>query len=69
MYVIAIFKVLFPTFFFFMIYLLLYGQVPHWLDKTKKILKQVDIGPPYTFHFRVKFYSSEPNLLQEELTR
>lgn len=45
------------------------NQVPHWLDKTKKISKQVKIGPPYTFHFRVKFYSSEPNLLQEELTR
>ncbi|XP_026696184.2 band 4.1-like protein 5 [Ciona intestinalis] len=45
------------------------NQVPHWLDKTKRIVKQVKIGPPYTFHFRVKFYSSEPNLLQEELTR
>jgi len=45
------------------------NQVPHWLDKTKKIKKQVLIGPPFTFHFRVKFYSSEPNLLQEELTR
>uniref|UniRef100_H2YXC4 FERM domain-containing protein n=1 Tax=Ciona savignyi TaxID=51511 RepID=H2YXC4_CIOSA len=45
------------------------NQVPHWLDKTKRIIKQVKIGPPYTFHFRVKFYSSEPNLLQEELTR
>merc|ERR1712136_69172 len=45
------------------------NQVPHWLDQTKKITKQVKIGPPYTFHFRVKFYSSEPNLLQEELTR
>jgi len=45
------------------------NQVPHWLDKTKKIYKQVKIGPPFTFHFRVKFYSSEPNLLQEELTR
>nr|CAB3242830.1 band 4.1-like protein 5 [Phallusia mammillata] len=45
------------------------NQVPHWLDKTKRIISQVKIGPPYTFHFRVKFYSSEPNLLQEELTR
>lgn len=45
------------------------NQVPHWLDKTKSIKKQVKIGPPYTFHFRVKFYSSEPNMLQEELTR
>ncbi|XP_039252789.1 band 4.1-like protein 5 [Styela clava] len=45
------------------------NQVPHWLDKTKSVKKQVKIGPPYTFHFRVKFYSSEPNMLQEELTR
>nr|XP_053637620.1 band 4.1-like protein 5 [Cherax quadricarinatus] len=27
------------------------------------------VGPPYTFRFKVKFYSSEPNLLREELTR
>lgn len=27
------------------------------------------VGPPYTFRFRVKFYSSEPNNLHEELTR
>ncbi|XP_045106431.1 band 4.1-like protein 5, partial [Portunus trituberculatus] len=41
----------------------------HWLDPTKSIKKQVKIGPPYTFRFKVKFYSSEPNLLREELTR
>ncbi|KAJ8313660.1 hypothetical protein KUTeg_008221 [Tegillarca granosa] len=41
----------------------------HWLDPTKRINKQVKIGPPYTFRFRVKFYSSEPNNLHEELTR
>uniref|UniRef100_A0A8C9EI60 Erythrocyte membrane protein band 4.1 like 5 n=1 Tax=Pavo cristatus TaxID=9049 RepID=A0A8C9EI60_PAVCR len=29
----------------------------------------VSIGPPYCLHFRVKFYSSEPNNLREELTR
>jgi len=27
------------------------------------------VGPPYTFRLRVKFYSSEPNMLREELTR
>ncbi|CAL4067153.1 unnamed protein product, partial [Meganyctiphanes norvegica] len=27
------------------------------------------LGPPYSFRFKVKFYSSEPNLLREELTR
>uniref|UniRef100_A0A8C7RCN7 Band 4.1-like protein 5 n=1 Tax=Oncorhynchus mykiss TaxID=8022 RepID=A0A8C7RCN7_ONCMY len=45
------------------------AQVPHWLDITKSIKKQVRIGPPYCLHMRVKFYSSEPNNLHEELTR
>ncbi|KAF5899614.1 band 4.1-like protein 5 isoform X1, partial [Clarias magur] len=45
------------------------AQVPHWLDVTKSIKKQVKIGPPYCLHMRVKFYSSEPNNLREELTR
>uniref|UniRef100_A0A8C9SSJ9 Band 4.1-like protein 5 n=1 Tax=Scleropages formosus TaxID=113540 RepID=A0A8C9SSJ9_SCLFO len=44
------------------------AQVPHWLDITKSIKKQVKIGPPYCLHMRVKFYSSEPNNLHEELT-
>uniref|UniRef100_A0A915PMW2 Moesin/ezrin/radixin homolog 1 n=1 Tax=Setaria digitata TaxID=48799 RepID=A0A915PMW2_9BILA len=44
-------------------------HVQHWLDPVKRINKQVPIGPPYTFRFRVKFYSSEPNNLREELTR
>ncbi|XP_012934647.1 band 4.1-like protein 5 isoform X3 [Aplysia californica] len=44
-------------------------NVNHWLDPTKQVKKQVKIGPPYTFRFRVKFYSSEPNNLHEELTR
>ncbi|XP_076461263.1 uncharacterized protein LOC143293855 isoform X3 [Babylonia areolata] len=44
-------------------------NVNHWLDITKQVRKQVKIGPPYTFRFRVKFYSSEPNNLHEELTR
>ncbi|XP_028993657.1 band 4.1-like protein 5 isoform X2 [Betta splendens] len=41
----------------------------HWIDVTKSIKKQVKIGPPYCLHMRVKFYSSEPNNLHEELTR
>ncbi|CAG5124257.1 unnamed protein product, partial [Candidula unifasciata] len=44
-------------------------NVTHWLDPSKQVRKQVKIGPPYTFRFRVKFYSSEPNNLHEELTR
>lgn len=27
------------------------------------------VGPPYTLRLKVKFYSSEPNTLREELTR
>ncbi|XP_039593551.1 band 4.1-like protein 4B isoform X3 [Polypterus senegalus] len=45
------------------------SQVSHWLDATKLIKKQIKIGPPYTLHFRIKFYSSEPNNLHEEFTR
>ncbi|XP_070565940.1 band 4.1-like protein 5 isoform X3 [Ptychodera flava] len=45
------------------------NQVQHWLDPTKSVKKQVKIGPPYTLRLRVKFYSSEPNNLREELTR
>ncbi|XP_067119665.1 band 4.1-like protein 5 isoform X3 [Centruroides vittatus] len=45
------------------------NQVQHWLDPTKLVKKQVKIGPPYTLWLRVKFYSSEPNNLREELTR
>ena len=32
-------------------------------------LKKTVVGPPYTLRLRVKFYSSEPNTLREELTR
>lgn len=45
------------------------NNVKHWLDATKTIKKQVKIGPPYTLRLKVKFYSSEPNNLREELTR
>ena len=41
----------------------------HWVDVTKKLRKQVSIGPPFTFRFRAKFYSSEPSNLRAELTR
>ncbi|MGH0121271.1 UNVERIFIED_CONTAM: hypothetical protein FKN15_074844 [Acipenser sinensis] len=44
-------------------------QVSHWLDYAKPIKKQIKHGPPYTLHFRIKFYSSEPNNLHEEFTR
>ncbi|MFH4976578.1 hypothetical protein AB6A40_003287 [Gnathostoma spinigerum] len=44
-------------------------HVQHWLDPSKKVTKQVPIGPPYTFRFRVKFYTMEPTNLREELTR
>jgi len=46
-----------------------HNHVSHWLDPSKPVKKQVKIGPPYTFRMRVKFYSSEPNCLREEITR
>ncbi|XP_033127698.1 band 4.1-like protein 5 isoform X3 [Anneissia japonica] len=45
------------------------AEQSHWLDPTKPLKKQLKIGPPYTLRFRVKFYSSEPTNLHEELTR
>ncbi|OXA57638.1 hypothetical protein Fcan01_07951 [Folsomia candida] len=45
------------------------NHVQHWLDATKPLKKQIKIGPPYTFRLKVKFYSSEPHNLREELTR
>ncbi|XP_064409293.1 band 4.1-like protein 4B [Latimeria chalumnae] len=45
------------------------AQITHWMDFTKPIRKQVKIGPPYTLHFRIKYFSSEPNNLHEEFTR
>ncbi|XP_052830257.1 band 4.1-like protein 5 isoform X4 [Octopus bimaculoides] len=44
-------------------------NVNHWVDPTKLLKKQVKIGPSYTFRFKVKFFSSEPNNLHEEITR
>jgi len=46
-----------------------HNHVSHWLDPTKLVKKQVKIGPPFTFRMRIKFYSSEPNCLREEITR
>ncbi|KAH9513865.1 hypothetical protein Btru_031589 [Bulinus truncatus] len=47
------------------------GQSPHewcWLDKDKLVLKQ--IGSPDTpLRFCVKFYTPDPGLLEDELTR
>jgi len=45
------------------------NNISHWLDPTKLVKKQLKIGPPYTFRMRIKFYSSEPNSLKEEITR
>uniref|UniRef100_A0A8C6QR04 Erythrocyte membrane protein band 4.1 like 4b n=1 Tax=Nannospalax galili TaxID=1026970 RepID=A0A8C6QR04_NANGA len=45
------------------------AQVTHWLDHSKPIKKQMKVGPAYVLHFRVKYYSSEPNNLREEFTR
>ncbi|CAF1650762.1 unnamed protein product [Adineta ricciae] len=44
-------------------------NVKQWLDPTKSIKKQCKIGPPYTFRLRVKFYTSDPQNLHDELTR
>ncbi|XP_071811501.1 uncharacterized protein [Apostichopus japonicus] len=44
-------------------------QVQHWVDPTKTLKKQMEVSPPFRFAFRVKFYSSEPNNLHEEITR
>lgn len=42
------------------------------LSKTKEHKTYIIfylVGPPYTLRLKVKFYSSEPNTLREELTR
>lgn len=41
----------------------------NYLSFTNYINIYFAVGPPYTLHLRVKFYSSEPNNLREELTR
>lgn len=44
-------------------------SISHWLDHSKSIKKQVKIGPPYTFKFTIKFYSSDPNNIKDEFVR
>lgn len=39
------------------------------LSTKTKIIDAFLVGPPYTLRLKVKFYSSEPNNLREELTR
>uniref|UniRef100_A0A8C6GR50 Tyrosine-protein phosphatase non-receptor type n=1 Tax=Mus spicilegus TaxID=10103 RepID=A0A8C6GR50_MUSSI len=41
---------------------------PRWLDPNKPIRKQLKRGSPYNLNFRVKFFVSDPNKLQEEYT-
>lgn len=42
---------------------------PRWLDPNKPIRKQLKRGSPHHLKFRVKFFVSDPNKLQEEYTR
>uniref|UniRef100_A0A096MQK4 Tyrosine-protein phosphatase non-receptor type n=1 Tax=Papio anubis TaxID=9555 RepID=A0A096MQK4_PAPAN len=44
-------------------------KVLRWLDPNKPIRKQLKRGSPYNLNFRVKFFVSDPNKLQEEYTR
>nr|XP_036856944.1 tyrosine-protein phosphatase non-receptor type 4 isoform X2 [Manis javanica] len=44
-------------------------QEIRWLDPNKPIRKQLKRGSPYSLNFRVKFFVSDPNKLQEEYTR
>uniref|UniRef100_A0A3P8SL80 Erythrocyte membrane protein band 4.1 like 5 n=1 Tax=Amphiprion percula TaxID=161767 RepID=A0A3P8SL80_AMPPE len=45
------------------------AQVPHYYIYSAVVSICLLVGPPYCLHMRVKFYSSEPNNLHEELTR
>jgi hypothetical protein len=42
---------------------------PGRLSFSYSVMHAVAVGPPYTLRLKVKFYSSEPNSLREELTR
>ncbi|XP_036401179.1 tyrosine-protein phosphatase non-receptor type 4 isoform X1 [Megalops cyprinoides] len=42
---------------------------PRWLDPNKPIRKQLKRGSPHSLNFRVKFFVSDPNKLQEDYTR
>jgi hypothetical protein len=48
-----------------------YGLLPDWTHfmQIGAAFFSVPVGPPYTFRLKVKFYSSEPFNLREELTR
>lgn len=39
------------------------------MTSLTKIISIISVGPPYTLRLKVKFYSSEPTSLREELTR
>uniref|UniRef100_A0AAR2KED5 Protein-tyrosine-phosphatase n=1 Tax=Pygocentrus nattereri TaxID=42514 RepID=A0AAR2KED5_PYGNA len=45
------------------------SDCPRWLDPNKPIRKQLKRGSPHHLNFRVKFFVSDPNKLQEEYTR
>uniref|UniRef100_H3B2H9 Erythrocyte membrane protein band 4.1 like 5 n=1 Tax=Latimeria chalumnae TaxID=7897 RepID=H3B2H9_LATCH len=48
------------------------AQVPHFIEGIMYVREKRELrifGPPYCLHLRVKFYSSEPNNLRDELTR
>ncbi|KAJ8388369.1 hypothetical protein AAFF_G00133950 [Aldrovandia affinis] len=42
---------------------------PRWLDPNKPIRKQLKRGSPHNLNFRVKFFVTDPNKLQEDYTR
>ncbi|XP_018022829.1 putative uncharacterized protein DDB_G0282133 [Hyalella azteca] len=41
----------------------------HWLDPTKRLMKQLKGTSPFTLYFSVKFYAADPTKLVEEITR
>ncbi|RZF43993.1 hypothetical protein LSTR_LSTR007265, partial [Laodelphax striatellus] len=41
----------------------------HWLDTTKKVVKQLKGKETFTLYFGVKFYAADPCKLLEEITR
>ncbi|XP_048390229.1 tyrosine-protein phosphatase non-receptor type 4 isoform X1 [Stegostoma tigrinum] len=42
---------------------------PRWLDPNKSVRKQLKRGSPHNLNFRVKFFVTDLNKLQEEYTR
>uniref|UniRef100_A0A3P8P3A3 Tyrosine-protein phosphatase n=1 Tax=Astatotilapia calliptera TaxID=8154 RepID=A0A3P8P3A3_ASTCA len=45
------------------------SDAPRWLDPNKPVRKQLKRGSPHNLSFRVKFFVTDPNKLQEEYTR